>query len=150
MKEVAGDLWAFHARGAVVAITTNGQVQKDGTCPMPRGCARQARERFPQLPWVLGQQIIYHGNHVLDLGGRIVSFPVEHTPLETPLPSLIERSCQELVALADYKGWSQVVMPRPGCGGGGLSWDEVRPILQRHFDERFWVVDKVSCALPAQ
>jgi len=140
MKELAGDLWEFHARGAVAAITTNGQVQKDGTCPMPRGCASQARERYPQLPWVLGQQLIYHGNHVLDLGGRIVSFPVEHSPQENPSLGLIERSCRELVELTDYKGWTQVVVPRPGCGGGGLAWNEVRPILAKYFDDRFVVV----------
>ena len=140
MKEVSGDLWDFHSRGSVVAITTNGQVQKDGTCPMPRGCARQARERFAQLPWVLGQQLLYHGNHVLDLGGRIVSFPVENSPQENPQLSLIERSCRELVELTDYKGWREVAVPRPGCGGGGLDWDEVRPILARYLDDRFVIV----------
>ena len=41
---------------------------KDGTCDMPRGCARQARDRFPLLAWHLGQQIRLHGNHVFDLG----------------------------------------------------------------------------------
>lgn len=142
MKEAVGDLWDFHASGAVVAITTNGRVQKDGTCAMLRGCARQARKRFPQLPWVLGQQLMYHGNHVLDLGRRIVSFPVEAGPYEVPDLGLIERSSRELVELADYKGWERVVLPRPGCGGGGLPWREVRQILTRYLDERFLVVDR--------
>lgn len=140
MQEIVGDIWKHHQQGTVIAITTGGCVSKDGICEMPRGCARQARDRFPQLAWHLGQQIRMHGNHVFDLGNHIVSFPVENSPLEIPQFALIEQSCQELVELADYKGWKNVVVPRPGCGGGGLEWSEVRTILARYFDERFQII----------
>ena len=140
MQEIIGDIWEHHQQGAVIAITTGGSVKKDGTCEMPRGCARQARDRFPHLSWDLGQQILLHGNHVFDLGQRIVNFPVENSPLEVPEFSLIERSCRELVELADYKGWKTVIVPRPGCGGGGLQWTDVRKILTRYFDKRFQII----------
>ena len=140
MKEIIGDIWEHHQRGMIIAITTGGCVRKDGTCDMPRGCARQAKERFPHLSWHLGQQIKMHGNHVFDLGSRIVSFPVENSPLEMPEFRIIERSCQELVELADYKGWNNIIVPRPGCGGGGLDWSEVRTILEQHFDDRFQII----------
>ena len=42
MKEIIGDMWQEHAEGAVVAITTNGAVNKVGKAIMMRGCARQA------------------------------------------------------------------------------------------------------------
>ena len=140
MREIIGDLWDQHQQGRVIAITTGGRVNKDGNCDMPRGGARQARERFPQLAWHLGQQIRMHGNHVFDLGSRIVCFPVENSPLEGPEFGLIEQSCRELLELVDYKGWSEIVVPRPGCGGGGLAWSDVRVILERYFDERFQVI----------
>lgn len=140
MIEIVGDLWEQHAAGAVVAVTTNGVVNKVGRAEMPRGCARQARDRYPHLLQTLGALLRQHGNHVFDLGNRLVSFPVEESPYQTPELPLIERSCQELVELAEYKDWQKVVVPRPGCGGGGLSWNDVRPILDKYFDDRFHVI----------
>lgn len=139
MRELVGDLWDFLGQ-APVCITTSALVSRSGQASMPRGCARQARERFPELPQILGGLIRQHGNHVHELGWGLVSFPVEQTPFEVPGLGLIERSCQELLALTEQRSWSQVVVPRPGCGGGGLAWSEVRPLLQRYFDDRFWVI----------
>jgi hypothetical protein len=140
MREIVGDLWVEHRRGAIVAITTGGMVDRYGRCLMPRGCARQAKERFPDLPHLLGELLRTRGNHVFDLGRRIVSFPVETSPYNRPDPHLVERSSRELVVLADRLRWRRLVVPRPGCGGGGLEWADVRPILERHFDERFRVI----------
>ena len=140
MREIVGDLWQEHASGAVVAITTNGDVNRFGKAVMQRGCARQARERFPDLLKTLGSLIRQHGNHVFDLGHHIVSFPVEKDPYQVPDMRLIDQSCRELVELVEYKGWQKIVVPRPGCGGGGLEWSEVRTILLRHFDKRFHVI----------
>jgi hypothetical protein len=81
MREICGDLWDWYGRATVV-ITTGGQVSAKGNCSMPRGCARQARERFPDLPSILGTMIREGGNRVFDLGNGIVSFPVENTPFE--------------------------------------------------------------------
>lgn len=140
MNEIVGDLWKEHAQGAVVAITTNGTVNRVGRAEMSRGCARQARDRYPDLLQTLGSLLKQHGNHVFDLGHQLVSFPVEDDPFQNPDMRLIEQSCCELVELVDYKEWQKVVVPRPGCGGGGLSWADVRPILQKYFDDRFYVI----------
>lgn len=143
MRESRGDLWDFLGR-AVVAVTTHGVVNRQGEALMNRGCARQAAERFPDIPIRLGELIRSDGNNVYELGHGLVSFPVEETPYGLSDPVLIERSCQQLVSLADDRGWTLVVMPRPGCGGGGLLWADVRPLLLRHFDSRFLIVDNAS------
>lgn len=137
---MVGDLWQLHDEGAIVAITTGGLVSRKGACAMPRGCARQAKDRFPGLAEQLGRLITAHGNRVHDLGNRIVSFPVENSPYETPELAIIDRSCRELVQLTDDKGWQQIVVPRPGCGGGGLDWKDVRQIVSRYFDNRFTLI----------
>jgi O-acetyl-ADP-ribose deacetylase (regulator of RNase III) len=141
MKEIEGDLWEYHGT-AIIAVTTNGQVSRKGEAVFGRGCARQAGERFPGLERRLGELITADGNHVAVLGEGLVSFPVEHTPYETPDLRLIERSTRELAELADSLGWKGVVLPRPGCGGGGLEWKDVKPILERYLDDRFLVITK--------
>ena len=139
MNEITGNIWDFLGR-AIIAITTNGAVTKQGKAVFGRGCARQAQERFPDLPLRLGLLLVEQGNHVVSLGSGLVTFPVEETPWALPDYGLIRRSARELRELADREGWEKVVVPRPGCGGGGLDWREVRPLLAEYFDERFTVI----------
>ena len=139
MFETEGDIWEF-APSSVIVITTNGSLTRDGRAIFGRGVARQAALRFPLLAETLGRLLAKEGNHVFDLGHGIVSFPVEETPWSLPDLRIIARSAEELRSLADCSGWGRVIVPRPGCGGGGLSWNEVRPILVPWFDERFTVI----------
>jgi hypothetical protein len=146
MREIGGNIWD-HRDSAIVAITTNGQVGRSGRAVMGRGVAAQAAALFPGIAGLLGRCLVEGGNHVHYLGENIVSFPVEHSPYQVPDLRLIEQSARELVALADEQGWESVVVPRPGCGGGGLSWNEVRPILERCFDDRFMVISAESSCI---
>jgi hypothetical protein len=139
MEEISGNLWDYQGR-AILALTTNGSLSRDQRAILGRGCARQAGERFPDLAQRLGALLHERGNHVHELGAGLVSFPVEETAWSLPDPRLIRRSAQELRALADRAGYGLVIVPRPGCGYGGLNWPEVRPLLADLFDERFLVI----------
>jgi len=124
----------------VICISTNGHCTKKGDAVLGRGCARQALEHFPDLPLRLGALLSERGNHVHVIGNGLVSFPVEESPWANPDLRLIRRSAEELRGIADREGWAEIIVPRPGCGGGGLSWREVRPLLEDLFDERFSVI----------
>lgn len=139
MIEVSGDIWEQLGKGAI-AVTTSGSITRKGKAVMTRGVAGQAARRFPDLPEILGLLLLTSGNHVHLLGHGIVSFPVEESAWENPDLRLISRSARELRLLADREGWEKVLVPRPGCGGGGLDWREVRPLLEEHFDARFTVM----------
>jgi len=139
MIELTGDIWNYSGK-AVIALTTNGSLTKDGRAVLGRGCARQAGERFPSLAVQLGVLIGIHGNHVQMLENGLVSFPVEESAWSLPDLRLIERSALELRCLADREKWENIVVPRPGCGGGGLQWREVEPLLAKYFDNRFCVI----------
>jgi hypothetical protein len=102
--------------------------------------ARQAGERFPALARQLGYLLGEQGNHVQLLDNNLASFPVEESAWSLPDPRLIARSAVELRTLADREGWGCIVVPRPGCGGGGLLWSDVRPLLAPGFDGRFIVI----------
>jgi hypothetical protein len=151
MIEIQCDLWEWPATFRV--ITTNGAFNKDLGAVMGRGCALEAKLRYPTLPKMLGERLRDHGNHVHmfeELG--LITFPVKHHwALDADL-ELIDRSANELAlmmstrhaegfcTIADHI--ETVVMPRPGCGNGRLSWDKVRPILDRYLDDNYVVVNK--------
>jgi hypothetical protein len=133
------DIWQYSG-SAIIAITTNGSVAGNGKAIIGRGVARQAAGRYVSLAETLGNLITLHGNHVHYLGHLLVSFPVEETAWSYPDLRIIARSAKELRTLADSSGWRKIVVPRPGCGGGGLDWPEVKPLLEPWYDERFMVI----------
>lgn len=130
--------------GDLHAVTTNGFVAKGGRAVMGRGCARGARELIPGIEYRLGGLLREHGNRPMRLcrlrGADLASFPVKHHWREAADPDLIRRSACQLVALVERFSYSSVVIPRPGCGNGSLSWDDVRPLLAGVLDDRFTVV----------
>lgn len=151
MIEVTGDLWTYPAD--VRVITTNGFVKKNGEAVMGAGCALEAAIRWPDLPSQLGDLIRQRGNRVFSIGFpitdgesraeyQLATFPVKHAWWEKADLALIEKSCQELVALAGmYPHTTVFVLPRPGCGNGKLKWEQVRPVLEKYFDDRFHIID---------
>lgn len=140
MVEVKGNLWTYPAD--IRVITTNGTVKKNGECVMGRGCALEAKKKYPAIPILLGRHIKENGNHVGFIFGSaegIYSFPVKHNWYDKADINLIKSSALELVFLLPNKEL-RVVMPRPGCGNGGLKWEDVKPILEPILDDRFHVI----------
>lgn len=168
MKEETADLWEIPAD--IRVITTNGTVKKNGEAVMGRGCAREAAVRWPYLPALLGRvngrtlrngSEYSDGNHVVCLknnpagdGWDLFTFPVKHNWWDKADIKLISRSAEELAMVfrdakhflgADDTGIPEyyplrIAMPRPGCGNGGLKWEDVRPVLEHLLDDRFVVV----------
>lgn len=144
MIEATGNLWTYPAD--VRVITTNGFVKVNGEAVMGAGCAKEAAKRWPELPKLLAKHIKEAGNTVYQFPAssgilNLVAFPVKHNWWEPADPALIEKSCQELVALAGMYDHSTIfVIPRPGCGNGRLRWEDVKPILERYLDDRFHVI----------
>ena len=143
MQEIEANLWEVPAD--LRMITTNPIVRKkDGACVMGRGCALEAKTRYPGIEYRLGELLKAYGNRVMRIGRYddvvIASFPVKRHWREEAVPELIRRSARQLVELADKFGYRNVVLPRPGCGNGKLSWSEIRPLLAEVLDERFTVL----------
>jgi len=131
MQEIKGNIWDYLPKGWVV-ITTNGFVKHNGQCVMGRGTALQAAIRFPSLPKMLGDRIKEGGNNVyMFTQYRIVSFPVKHHWVYKADLKLISKSCEQLrTKVGMMTPIPSVYLPRPGCGNGQLSWEDVKPIVK--------------------
>jgi len=154
MLEAYGNIWDIAEEGGwdALCITTNGFVRKDGAAVMGRGIALEARNRYPGLDKELGTAILKRGNnaHVFFPDPRfdIVSLPVKHAYTKDGQPgwkgkadiNLIMSSLDELIYYTNRYQWFDVLLPRPGCGNGGLSWDFVKSKIEHMLDNRFTVV----------
>jgi len=148
MKFSFSNLWNFwkQKEEVVICITTNGTVKKNGEAVMGKGCALEAKLKFSNFPIDLGYRIKKYGNNIHCFStnfGTIVTFPTKHNYWEQADIKLIERSCQQLVKATNQNNWQKIILPQPGCGAGGLKWEEVKPILEKYFDDRFEVVTNV-------
>ena len=152
-----------------LVITTNGFVKKDGSCVMGRGIAKQIAIMFPQVPKILGENILRKGNkvHHLTNNPTLISFPVKSTfeiyngnnvvahmdksfNLGDKVPGwackarieIIEKSLQEIVELANNNPqWRRILIPRVGCGAGELDFQIVKPLMEKYLDDRFICCD---------
>jgi hypothetical protein len=50
---------------------------------------------------------------------------------------LIMHSAQLMMDWADRLNLKSIIIPRPGCGAGELTWDDIRPGLEKILDDRF-------------
>lgn len=153
MIEVIDNLWDFEADAK--CITTNGYIKKDGTAVMGAGVAKQAKLIYPELPEVVGKVLKTVGNHVVPVyrtpDAWLFTFPTKHHWMQGSDIDLIKRSAIELHAQVeeinslrferDVPLLHTIALPRPGCGNGQLSWDDVEPILAPILDDRFVVVE---------
>jgi hypothetical protein len=148
LREAGGNIWNFNSAPTYgyVAIPTNGVVKANGRLVMGAGVAKQARDRFPgvsgyNIPSIdeyLGEKVKKGGNHVYLYDGgqhdtansdfRCFSFPTKHHWRDPSDLDLIIQSWCELSQYACSMG-IEVYMPRPGCGLGGLPWEEVKAAL---------------------
>lgn len=140
MKEAVGDLWEAKPR-FIRCITTNGTVKENGELVMGRGNALQAKERYPQLPRLLGSHVKSSGNIVYYIEElNIATFPVKHHWRDKADIRLIIQSCHQLNVLLDNLDKS-AVLPRPGCANGRLDWErEVKPVLEQVLSSRVWII----------
>jgi O-acetyl-ADP-ribose deacetylase (regulator of RNase III) len=141
MIEIQGNI--FNGKCDAICITTNGIVKKNKEAVMGAGIALEASNRFPELPKILGQKLIELGNKVFllheDESYSIVSFPTKNHWKDKSDLKLIKKSILELVKLTQEKGWNKIVLPRPGCGNGGLDWKEVKKYVS-YLDDRFFII----------
>ena len=153
MIEEIGDLWDKHAEGYWIGITINGFIKSNNRLVMGRGIAKEALDRYPDIDLILADIIKRRGLGVVNLyPERLWFFPVKHNWWEQADIKLIEASARELRQIKDYinelqkkaeassRYTDRVYLPRLGCGNGRLKWEDVKPVLEPYFDDRFIIM----------
>ena len=147
LKEIKGDI--FTTQADLICVTTNGIVV-NGLLVMGAGIAKLFADRYPRIRKILGYQVERHGNlpHLFETDDHkmVCSFPTKHNYSDPSDMRLIRQSAYRLVDIVNMS-WEYpnpcrtVLLPRPGCGLGGLSWQkDVKPVLEGILDDRFSVI----------
>lgn len=165
MKEIKGDLFEMiHEDGVdAICITTNGMYLTDGRAAMGGGCAGVCAKRWPETAFRLGKCLKNFLTNVPFVIGAlddkaeyieptlkmikerqfktlIFSYPTIDDLMSGAKIKLIENSAKELKVLVDRFGLKNVIVPRPGVGIGGLTWGDVKPVIEPYMDDRFTVI----------
>lgn len=165
MKELKADLFETIYEDGVdaICITTNGMYTMESKAAMGGGCAGVCAKRWPETSLRLGKCLKNLSSNVpfvigsLDEDGDYVeptlkmikekkfkclifSFPTIDNLMDGAKLSLIKNSAKELKVLVDRFELKGIMVPRPGVGIGGLSWADVKPLLEEFMDDRFTIV----------
>lgn len=145
MIEIFGDFWTVAKDYDAICCTTNGVCKSNGDLVMGAGIALAFKQRYPEMPKILGELVGEIGNNSylivgLDNKSALVSFPTKNHWKDQSDIDLIVKSAKQLVAHADTAKWEKVLLSKPGCGLGGLNWKEVKPILDPILDNRFTII----------
>ena len=136
-----------------VAFTTNGITRADGSAVCGAGQALEAQKLF-NVEKKLGNYITQYGNRAFYLGTyaqkkdeevirefSLLTFPTKHHWKDKSDIQLIEKSCHELMDIADKFGLTRIFFAPPGCGLGQLNYNcQVAPVIKSILDDRFVVV----------
>lgn len=134
-----GSIWSYTDQAGLLGTPTNGVTRSDGTAVMGKGLAKQAADRFDDLESILGTKLKEHGNHVHTLNplpdrdstGWLISFPTKDHFREDSSIELIQKSARQTKTLYETnQPDGSIVLPEVGFGLGGLSFDDVGPILE--------------------
>jgi hypothetical protein len=133
-----GDMFAEFPERTVWLVTANSYVKSNGNLVMGRGAAARAARLWPEMPSIAGKRVLHLGDyHVMIMLGfgrdrHAGIFQTKRHFHDPSDPELIRESCRKLEAKA--RGMRDYVfrVNYPGIGLGGLSVDQVQPILERH------------------
>lgn len=149
-RHFAGDIWELYDQGLWLVDPTNATVKADGSNVMGRGISAQVAGRFPATPtsygrWLMGSsrpQVPAGVRPTLaDLGPvtfvaqratRLMFLIVKADWHDRADPELITRGLTQLGLYLKANPAIEVVIPRLGCGAGGLDWERtVRPLFEQ-------------------
>lgn len=156
MKEIVGNVWDMLDENSAVCILTNNTVIQNYN-PMTMshyvsnvmggGIAGEASDRNPGLKNLCGQAIL-DGNYSLgkdsQTGAEMLRFPTKD---QVQFGSDMKIIADSLTMLEEYINKNpnkKIYLPRPGCGLGGLDWEDVKELCEHYLSkfDNIYIVSK--------
>ena len=146
MNCIKGDIFSYsRIKGNAICIPTNGIINSSRDAVMGAGLAKVMKEKYAGCQTVLGVLLEKRGNIVQEFWNDstvYLAFPTKENWKDNSSLDLIEQSCIQLVDLQEKKQYEKIILPKVGCGFGGLQFEIVEPILDKYFfGEVFLIVD---------
>jgi len=148
MKELKVNFWEVWEDYDAIVCPTNQVVKINGALVMGGGLAKEFAERFPSLPFEWGKK---HKEATLPdilftklpkVKPYLVAFPTKQHWRQVSSLELIKRSMIALNGYVDALEIKRVLLPRIGCGLGGLTWGQVSQIIEPYLDDRYTIISK--------
>ena len=156
MKEIVGNVWDVLDENSAVCILTNNTVIQNYnpmtmthyvSTVMGGGIAREAAERNPGLKNLCGQAIL-DGNYSLgkdaQTGAEMLRFPTKDQVQFGSEMKIIAGSLNMLEEYINKNPDKKIYLPRPGCGLGGLDWEDVKELCEHYLSkfDNIYIVSK--------
>lgn len=151
MKHLEGNIWHLHDFGYPIVVPTNIGWKANGNAVFGRGIASECAKRFPESVsrWgALCQTFEDKTTTFYDEKFNLFYMPVKPLNREAPHMSwksdaqveLIKHSLASFIILVDQNKLKQVVTPLVGCGNGGLAPKDIKPLMEKNLDDRFFLI----------
>jgi len=112
---------------------------------MGKGIALQFKEQFPmnfkryadacKRKELVPGKLLVTTEHTVQGDRTIINFPTKTEWFRKSSYSYIEDGLLALAKVIGEKGIQSIALPPLGCGHGGLDWNKVRPMIEKHLGE---------------
>lgn len=158
MQEIKEDVWSLLDENSTLCVLTNDTVIKmyDAVTmqdiiynPMRAGIAGECKWRNPEFPKLVGLAILRKTRYAgfdAKTHAEFFRFSTKYEIHDEKSDlNLIEASLKDLVKYIQKNPERKIYLPRPGCGIGGLNWEnEVKPLVEKYLGsyKNIYIVSK--------
>lgn len=142
-NEISGNFWTKINEYDAIVCTTNNVIKNNNELVMGAGIAKEFAIRYPFLPVQWGKRITNNQDYyvLITLLSRphLIALQTKRNWKDPSPISLVSDSLEILNSIAIVLNWNKILMTKPGCGNGGLDWNEIKQIFIDNEYNSFYV-----------
>jgi len=130
MRQIRGSFW--EAQEDYKIIPVNGSIMRNGELVMIKGLSLAARNKYPELPNLIGTYVNKFGNMPMMLHDyKLMTFPIKNNWMDKPDLDIIKTSAVKAYNMLPRETTAAMIRP------GGIDWKLVKPVIEKILDDRF-------------